>query len=297
MSLFSQQILNGLALGSGYALFGYGFGLVYATMGILNIAFGQIAVVAAVGSFFIWQQFAVPSLLTVLVAILIGAVAGLLCDVVAFNTLRKRARPIVFIISSIGVWFFLLGSIGKLTSFQDRSFSFDFFPIGTLNVLDGMIFLSSGQVWLVVVSPVVGVLLFLFLQKSRMGLEIRAVGFNSNSAGIGGINTASVFFLTAAIAGALAGLAGILCGVAFATVGTSLGNSLLIKGFAAVVVGGFGDVRGTYFGGLLIGLSEVLSANYVSGQVRDAAVFVVLFGFLLLRPKGMFAEKNFGAAR
>jgi len=289
--------LNGLTLGSGYALFGYGFGLVYATMGILNIAFGQIAVVAAVGSFFIWQQFAVPSLLTVLVAILLGAVTGLLCDVVAFHTLRKRARPIVFIISSIGVWFFLLGSIGKLTSFQDRSFSFDFFAIGMLNVLDGTIFLTSGQVWLAVVSPVVGILLFLFLQKSRMGREIRAVGFNSNSAGIGGINTTYVFFLTAAIAGALAGLAGILCGVAFATVGTSLGNSLLIKGFAAVVVGGFGDVRGTYFGGLLIGLSEVLSANYLSGQIRDAGVFVVLFGFLLLRPRGMFAEKKFGAAR
>jgi branched-chain amino acid transport system permease protein len=295
--LFLQQLFNGLSVGSGYALFGYGFGLVYATMGILNIAYGQVAVVGATCAYFAWDKWALPVYLVVAVAMISGAIVGLLIDVVAFHPLRKRSRPIVFIISSIGVWFFLLGVVGKLTDHQDRAFDYDFLPFGKISILDGRFFLSAAQVWLFVASPLVGLLLLYFLNKSRRGLEIKAVGWNLNSASIGGTNTVFVLFLTAAIAGALAGLAGILTGLAFSTIGISLGEGLLIKGFAAVVVGGFGDIRGTYIGGLLIGVTETLSANYVSGEVRDAAVFLILFGFLLVRPRGIFAELKYGAAR
>jgi len=132
--LLIQQVLNGMTLGSGYALFGFGFGLVYATMGILNVAYGQVAVFGAVSAYFAWDIFGWPIYAVIPISMIAGAILMVVVDQVAFQPLRKRSRPISFIITGIGMWFILLGSIGKFTSFEDRSFNYDFLPFGTLNL-------------------------------------------------------------------------------------------------------------------------------------------------------------------
>ncbi|MHB1130273.1 MAG: branched-chain amino acid ABC transporter permease [Ilumatobacteraceae bacterium] len=295
MSLFLQQVLNGLAVGSGYAMFGISFGLVFATMGILSIAHGQISVWGALSGLYVARHFGWSFLPAAVCAVVSAAILAVVVDMVAFQPLRGKANPISFVITSIGVWFILLSGIGKLLAFQDQTFDTSFLSFGTIQI--GAIFLSAGQVWLVLSSLAVMFVVLRLMTKTRIGARIRAVGFSSDFASLSGISPIQTIVITCLISGAIAGLAGLMTGIAFTNVGTSLGEGLLIKGFAAVVVGGFGDVRGTYVGGLVIGIAEVLGGQYLGGELRDATAFAVLFLFLLFRPGGIFAEVKFGAAR
>ena len=134
------------------------------------------------------------------------------------------------------------------------------------------------------------------MERSRFGSSIRAVGFDADSAAISGVNPRVVIYVTAFLASAVAAIAGILSGLATNNVSFTLGEGLLLKGFAAVVVGGFGDVRGAMVGGLIIGVSEVLGAQYISNSFRDAITFGLLLLFLVLRPRGIFSELQYSRA-
>lgn len=130
-----------------------------------------------------------------------------------------------------------------------------------------------------------------------MGSQIRAVGYSDTWTRISGVNSTFVILATVVISTGIAGLAGYLSSIAFDNVSVPLGEGLLLKGFAAVVVGGFGDVRGAFLGGLVIGMTEILAAQYVSGNFRDVITFGLLIFFLLFKPEGIFGEVKFGAAR
>lgn len=219
---------------------------------------------------------------------------GIVVDRLAFQPLRARSNTLGFLITSIGVWIILINLAETALDHQVKTFPPDFINYPKIT---GYIFLASGQVWLIVIGLILVTFLYLVLTRTLLGSQIRAVGFSDTWTRISGVNSTFVILVTVVISTGVAGLAGYLSSIAFDNVSVPLGEGLLLKGFAAVVVGGFGDVRGAYLGGLVIGMTEILGAQYVSGNFRDVITFGLLISFLLFKPEGIFGEVKFGASR
>jgi len=289
MTLFLQQLLNGVALGSTYALFAFGFGLVFATLGILNIAHGMFASWGALIALWGVDEYDLPFIPAVVVGVIGAGLLGVAVDRLAFNPLRKRGTGLLgTIITSIGVAIILGTLVDRFTGHRTKrypsgTFSEDLVDIGSLN-------LQFIQIVNIIAAFTIAAGLYVVMRHTRMGAGIRAVGYDPDAAAISGVNAGRVILLTAFLAAALAGFAGVLSGAATSNISRGMGDALLFKGFAAVVVGGFGDVRGTLAGGLLIGVAEVMGAQYISSSFRDAITFGLLFAVLLVRPRGLFSE-------
>jgi branched-chain amino acid transport system permease protein len=295
VGLFIQQVLNGLAVGSAYGMFAMSFGLIFATMGILNVAHGTIATFGAIAALTVVENWGFSFFPALVVAILVGAALGILTDRLAFQPLRAKANTLGYLITSIGVWIVLIALGETALDHQIKTFPPDLLSWPRLVTTN--VFLAPGQIWLMIIGPISVIALYLVLTRTPIGTMIRAVGYSDVWARISGVSSTVVILSTVAISAGLAGIVGYLSSIAFDNVSVPLGEGLLLKGFAAVVVGGFGDVRGAFLGGIIIGVTEVLGAQYVSGDFRDVITFGLLILFLLFRPEGIFGEIKFGAAR
>ncbi len=295
MNLFIQQVLNGLAVGSAYGMFAMSFGLIFATMGILNVAHGTIATFGAIAALFVVENMGFGFFPAMVVAITVAVLIGLATDRLAFQPLRAKANTLGYLITSIGVWIVLLSLGETALDHQIKTFPPDL--LSWPRLVTNSVYLAPGQIWLMVLGPLSLIGLYLVLSKTSIGIRIRAVGYSEVWSRISGVSSTVVILSTVAISAGLAGLVGYLSSIAFDNVSTSLGEGLLLKGFAAVVVGGFGDVRGAFLGGIIIGVTEVLGAQYISGDFRDVITFGLLILFLIFRPEGIFGEVKFGAAR
>jgi branched-chain amino acid transport system permease protein len=295
VNLFIQQVLNGLAVGSAYGMFAMSFGLIFATMGILNVAHGTIATFGAIAALFVVENMGFGFFPAMVVAIIVAVLIGLATDRLAFQPLRAKANTLGYLITSIGVWIVLLSLGETALDHQIKTFPPDL--LSWPRLVTNSVYLAPGQIWLMVLGPLSLVGLYLVLSKTSIGIRIRAVGYSEVWSRISGVSSTVVILSTVAISAGLAGLVGYLSSIAFDNVSTSLGEGLLLKGFAAVVVGGFGDVRGAFLGGIIIGVTEVLGAQYISGDFRDVITFGLLILFLIFRPEGIFGEVKFGAAR
>jgi branched-chain amino acid transport system permease protein len=295
VELFLQQLFNGLALGSTYALFAMGFGLIFAVLGVLNVAHGTFATWGALFALFAVMSLGVPFLVAAVVGVVAAGLLGIAVDRIAFEPLRKRGGGLLGpIITSIGFWI-ILGELAQLAT-GARAYRF---PAGSFPdqlVVAGPIRFQIVQVVNVVLAIVVAAALHSFLRRSRYGSAIRAVGYDDGAAALGGVNPKRAVLITSFLAAGIGGLAGIMSGLATNNISFMMGENLLLKGFAAVVVGGFGDVRGAWAGGLVIGVSEVLGAQFISSSFRDAITFGLLLLFLVLRPQGLFGEIAFKRA-
>lgn len=295
MNLFLEQFINGCALGSLYALFGLGFGLVFATLGILNAAHGCYASWAAIAAFYVVEWFQLPFIAAVAVGIGMGGLLALLVDRIAFQPLRDRGHEMLgALITSIAFWIILDNLAGLATGQQSLTFPRGTYPNELLRV--GSIPVSAMQLITIVSMIVVTVGLHLLIARSRFGSAMRAVGWNPNAAALSGVDPRRTMIVIAFLAGATSGFAGVLGGVMTANVSYSLGESLMLKGFAAVVVGGYNDVRGTAVAGLALGVLEVMTAQYLSSGLRDGITYALLLGFLLLRPRGLFGSAGYSRA-
>jgi branched-chain amino acid transport system permease protein len=295
VNLFIQQVLNGLAVGSAYGMFAMSFGLIFATMGILNVAHGTIATFGAIAALFVVENMGFGFFPAMVVAIIVAVLIGLATDRLAFQPLRAKANTLGYLITSIGVWIVLLSLGETALDHQIKTFPPDL--LSWPRLVTNSVYLAPGQIWLMILGPLSLVGLYLVLSKTSIGIRIRAVGYSEVWSRISGVSSTVVILSTVAISAGLAGLVGYLSSIAFDNVSTSLGEGLLLKGFAAVVVGGFGDVRGAFLGGIIIGVTEVLGAQYISGDFRDVITFGLLILFLIFRPEGIFGEVKFGAAR
>ena len=290
MTLFLQQTINGLSVGSTYAMFAMGFALVFATLDILNVAHGTYATWGALGAFWGVKYLSLPFPLALTIGLVGGGLVGVMVDQLAFEPLRRRkAGNLGPVITSIAFWIILddvalMATGAKWNSFPAGTFPHKIFRVGGL-------FIPLVSIMNILVAILVGIALYAFVQRSRLGAAMRAVGWSARSAAISGVNPRLVIVFTAFLGGAVAGLAGVLHGLSTNNVSFTLGEGLFLKGFAAVVLGGFGDFRGAAIAGLLIGVLEVLAAQYVSNSFRDAISFGLVFAFLLLRPTGMFGKK------
>lgn len=280
-----QSGFNGLAIGCIYALMALGFVLVYEATGVVNFAAGQMVVI---GAFFgltgvaALGQAPIPGYLFALLSMM---VLGVLFFYFVYRPLQNS--PVVtIIVGTIAVGIVIQNLIlitwGPLPQRLASPFGVAPFSIGPLVV-------SSHVLAVILLTAIVVTLLALLLYRTGLGAQMRAVAQDVEAARLMGINAGQVYALTWALAGALAGTGGLLMGPVW-FVDASMGDALALKAFAATIIGGFGSVPGAILGGVLVGLTESLSAGYISSTYKDAIVFLVMIGFLLLRPQGIFGE-------
>ncbi len=295
MSLFIEQLINGCALGSLYALFAIGFGLVFATLGILNAAHGTYASWAAIAAYWAVDQLGLPFPFAMLAGVAGGAVLALLVDQIGFQPLRARNAGLLgALITSIACWIVLDSLADSATGHQSLSFPLPAYPSGMIHI--GEIQFATMQGISIAAMLVVTVGMHWLIRYSRFGAAMRAVGWNEAAASLSGVNPRRVVMVTALLAGATSGLAGVLGGVTTQNVSYTLGEGLMLKGFAAVVVGGYDDVRGAAVAGVALGVLEVMAAQYISTSLRDGITYALLLGFLLVRPRGIFGGVAFTRA-
>lgn len=287
--MFLQQIANGLALGSVYALFALGFTLIFGVLEIISLAHGAVFMVGAFAGLTAARAFGFSVIPALISGMLASGLLGLLIDIIALRPLRKKKHHhLAPMIATIGcatiITSIYLGFFGA----EVYRFPFDFVPSSLITL--GSVQLSLVQILIIGASFCMMVAMILLLGKTSWGAAIRAVAENPRTAALLGIPVERVYRVTAFVSSALGGAAGVLTGLNFNAIHTYMGGPILHRGIAVIILGGMGDVRGALLGGLVLGFAEVLSVAYVSSDFRDAVAFGLLFLILLIRPSGLFGR-------
>lgn len=296
MNEFLQHTINGLALGSIYALVALGYTMVFGVLQLINFAHGDIFMMGSfVGLYFI--RFVIPnaepSLFTaimVIIAAMVGsAIIGVAIEKFAYRPLRKAPR-INILITAIGVSL-LLEYGGQLVFGASPQFFPDILPRTNIDI-GGDIILDSNQITIFLVSVVLMYVLQYIVFKTQFGRAMRAISHSLETANLIGINVNKVILITFIIGSSLAGAAGVLYGVAYPKIDPLLGLLPGLKAFVAAVLGGIGNITGAVIGAIILGLSETYVAGYISSTYRDAFAFLILILVLLLRPAGLLGTKK-----
>jgi branched-chain amino acid transport system permease protein len=309
--LFVQLTVNGLTLGSLYALIALGHSLVYGILKLLNFAHGDVYMVGAFVGYGVLVAFDGPLspnialfpliLLMFLVAMLAAGFLGVAIERFAYRPLRDAPR-LAPLISALGVSFFLQNSALLLLGAEFRSY--DSFLLGSdqpqlfvPGPLVDAVFVVNGvnvqlvQVLVMVMTVALMLALTVLVARSKLGKAMRATAFDREAAAMMGIDTDRVIASTFFIGSVLAGAAGVMFGLLFSQVFHLMGFLAGLKGFTAAVVGGIGSIPGAMLGGLLVGLTEAYSAGYLGGRWSDLTVFAILIGVLLVRPTGLLGAR------
>jgi len=287
--MLEQQLVNALSLGSVYALFALGFTLVFGVLGVINLSHGAIFMLGSYTALLLVDKFAAPLWLALLLAMLVSGLIGLIVDFVVLKPLRARNAPhLAPMIATIGVAIMLTNLAQGLFGAENKRF-----PQGTVpeQALDwGNVQVTTLQIAIVVISFALMLVLLSAMKRTQLGRALRAIAESPKSAYLLGINVEGLFYLTSFAAAALGGAAGVLIGLSFNAISPFMGQPMLHKGIAVIILGGMGDIRGALIGGLFLGFAEVLSVAYISSDVRDGVAFGLLFLILLIRPSGMFGK-------
>ena len=286
---FIMQIINGLQIGSIYALVSLGYTMVYGIAQLINFAHGDIIMVGAYVSLFsipVFTRIGLPVWLTVVPAIVLCVVLGMLTERVAYRPLRNSPR-ISNLITAIGVSLFLENLFMKIFTPNTRAFP----KVCTQEPLRfGDIYLNYGTVVTIVLTLILSVGLQYFMKKTKYGKAMLATSEDYGAAKLVGINVNSTIQLTFAIGSGLAAIASVLYVSAYPQVQPLMGSMLGIKAFIAAVLGGIGILPGAVIGGFILGIVESLTRAYLSSQLADAFVFAILIIVLLVKPTGLLGK-------
>ncbi|MGB5987926.1 MAG: branched-chain amino acid ABC transporter permease [Desulfobacterales bacterium] len=287
-----QQVVNGLILGSMYALVATGFSMIYGIIRLINFAHGDIVMVGAFITLWMLQAAGAPFPLVALAVLLSGAAMGILIERAVFRPMRGAPQVSGFIASlSVSIMIQNLGIL--LLTAQPRNFDFPEYLQRLIQV--GAVSFRTVDCLIMILTIVLSGLLLLLVHRTRLGVAMRATAENLDVARLMGININRTVMATFAIGSALAGIAGLMWGGKFGQIDPLLGFVPGLKAFVAAVIGGVGSIGGAILGGYLLGLSEVLFVGLlppVYSAYRDAFVFGTLILILLLLPNGLFGEKT-----
>lgn len=291
-----EQLINGLTLGSIYAIVALGFTLVFGVLGIINMAHGEIFMVGAFIGVMVTSVLKWPLWVAFIVAVLITAIMGYLLERFALRPLRGKqgVSHLAPLISTIGVSMFLENMSHHLFGSGNHPFKTSFSEI---NFEIGSITVYLVQIVIFVISIALMLALSYWLQRTKAGKALRATAENLETASILGVDTKKIIIMTVVIASAMGGIAGILVGMAFNSVNPQMGLSIGLKGLAIIILGGMGNVKGAMVGGLLLGLAETFIVAYGDSGYRDAVAFIIIIFILLLRPQGIFGQKTASEGR
>ncbi len=284
--MFLTQVLNGLQLGSIYALVALGYTMVYGIILLLNFAHGDIIMFGSYVAWIALVQLGLNPALAVLLAIFGCVVLGVLIDKVAYAPLREAPR-LSILITAIGVSYLLENGVQLLLG-ADAKVVPSIIDLGTVQVFGST--LSGTALLTVAVTIVATVVLTLLVQKTRLGKAMRAVSEDMGAARLMGVNVNSTISFTFAVGSALAGIAAILYSMAYQQVSPTMGVMLGTKAFVAAVLGGIGSIPGAVIGGLIVGFSEVFVAAFGLSVWQDAVVFLLLILVLVVKPTGLLGR-------
>jgi branched-chain amino acid transport system permease protein len=299
MENFLQQTVNGLTLGSVYALLALGYSMVYGVLKFLNFAHGEVYMFGAFAGYGVLTVLGGPSALMVPVwaavalmfvaSMAVASGIGLALERFAYRPLRNASR-LAPLISAIGASFFLQAAALLLFSANSRSYEApELIPIDTAMTV-GPIDVWAVRILVIVTAVVLMILLTWWVQRSRVGKAVRAVSFDSEAAAMMGIDVDRVIVVTFLIGSALAGVGGVMVGLVFGRIFHLMGFVAGLKAFTAAVVGGIGSIPGAMLGGLLIGFAEAYTTAYISSTFQNLIVFALLITFLLIRPSGFLGR-------
>lgn len=287
--IFISNLINGISLGSVYAIIALGYTMVYGIAKMLNFAHGDVIMVGAYISFCASAYLNFPPVLSVLLAMLVCTVLGITIEAFAYKPLR-RAGSLSVLITAIGVSYLLQNLALLIWGSNPKSFS-SIVTFQSLSLFDGKLIITAESIVTVIACIVIMIALTLFTQKSKMGKAMRAVSEDKDAAELMGINVNVTISLTFAIGSALAAVAGVLLCSAYPILQPTTGSMPGIKAFTAAVFGGIGSIPGAMLGGILLGIIEIFSKSYISTELSDAIVFAVLIIVLLVKPTGILGKQ------
>ena len=289
MMSFISYFINGLSLGSVYAIIALGYTMVYGIAKMLNFAHGDVIMIGGYVVFAVVSTMGLPPAVGILLAVIICTVLGVTIEKVAYRPLRM-ASPLAVLITAIGVSYLLQNIALLVFGSNPKSFT-SVVTIPALKLAGGRLTISGETLVTIVSCIVIMIVLTTFIKQTRAGQAMLAVSEDKGAAQLMGINVDGTIALTFAIGSALAAIAGTLLCSAYPTLTPYTGSMPGIKAFVAAVFGGIGSIPGAFIGGLLLGVIENLSKAYISSQLSDAIVFAVLIIVLLVKPTGILGKK------
>jgi branched-chain amino acid transport system permease protein len=281
-----QQSINGIVFGCLYVLVALGLTLIYGVLVQINFAHADVVTIGAFAAYFFTFTFGGNYLTSIGVALAVGGALGWLVNALIFAPLRERGSELLPLIATIGVSILLQNAM--LLWFGPIPYAFDS-PYSNHVIRLGGAFITVQNLIIIVVSVLTIVLLYAFMKFTFMGKALRAVAQDRETAGLMGINPDRYIMLTFVIASALAGMAGAMLGPILVLTPFA-GASVIVKAFAIVIIGGFGNFEGTILAGLLVGLIESYTTQYLGPGMIDIVVFGLLLMMLAVRPTGLIAE-------
>lgn len=286
---FLNYLINGLSLGSVYAIIALGYTMVYGIAKMLNFAHGDIIMVGAYIIYYSMTSFDIDPILSIVISMVLCTVLGVVIERVAYRPLRNASSSLAVLITAIGVSYLLQNTALLMFSANTKTFS-SVVAIDPIKLFDGQLTISGEAIVTIAVCIVIMVGLTLFVNKTKAGQAMQAVSEDKGAAQLMGINVNGTIALTFAIGSALAAVAGALMCSTYPNLTPYTGTMPGIKAFVAAVFGGIGSIPGAMIGGLLIGIIEILGKAYISSQLADAIVFAVLIIVLLVKPTGILGK-------
>ena len=284
---FITYLINGISLGSIYAIIALGYTMVYGIAKMLNFAHGDVIMIGCYVVFMTMSGMNMNPLLSVILAVVVCTVLGVIIEKVAYKPLRK-ASPLAVLITAIGVSYLLQNIALLIFGADTKSFS-SVVPLQNIKI--GGITITGVTVVAVLACIVIMIGLMIFIKKTKAGQAMLAVSEDKDAAQLMGVNVNGTISLTFAIGSGLAAIAGVLLCSAYPSLTPYTGAMPGIKAFVAAVFGGIGSIPGALIGGILLGVIEILGRAYISSQLSDAIVFAVLIIVLLVKPSGILGKQ------
>ena len=288
MVSFLNHLVNGISLGSVYAIIALGYSMVYGIAKMLNFAHGDVIMIGAYVSFCVVNYLNYPPIVSVLLAMAVCTMLGIIIERLAYKPLRQ-AGSLAVLITAIGVSYFLQNIALLIWGANPKVFS-TVVSIPAIELFGGELRITGETIVTILACIVIMVALTWFTGSTKMGRAMRAVSEDKGAAQLMGINVNFTISLTFAIGSCLAAIAGVLLCSSYSTLLPTTGSMPGIKAFTAAVFGGIGSIPGAMLGGILLGLIEIFGRAYISTELADALVFAVLIIILLFKPAGLLGK-------
>lgn len=286
---FISYLINGISLGSVYAIIALGYTMVYGIAKMLNFAHGDVIMIGAYVALTAMTGAGLPPAIAVMIAVICCTLLGVLIETVAYKPLLNASSSLAVLITAIGVSYLLQNIALLIFGANTKSFT-SVVSIPSLILADGQLTITGETIATILSGIIIMMVLTLFIQKTKPGQAMRAVSEDKGAARLMGINVNGTIALTFAIGSALAAIAGVLLCSAYPTLTPYTGSMPGIKAFVAAVFGGIGSIPGAFIGGILLGVIEIFGKAYISSQMADAIVFGVLIIVLIVKPTGILGK-------
>lgn len=288
MENFIQQLINGLSLGSIYALIALGYTMVYGIIKLINFAHGEVYMVGSYVGYTVIRNFHLGLIPALIFSMIFCGLLGVVIERVAYKPLRKATR-VAALITAIGVSFLLQYIMLLIMGPEVRAFPE---TLTNKSYSIGGITIDEQQITIFVVTIVLMLALQFIVKQTKMGKAMRAVSVDADAAKLMGINVNNTISFTFALGSALAGAAGVLVGIYYNSISPMMGTAPGLKAFIAAVLGGIGLIPGAMFGGFTIGIVETLISGYGNSMIKDAVVYLILIVILIVKPSGLLGKNT-----